>query len=84
VLSGANFISAAGDIVMIRFPKKKVPFYFNHSRDSDVRSRSQKDWKFKRFGSLWRPREGTATQRTKSYQLIRHDHLPKVKKEVLA
>jgi hypothetical protein len=44
-----NFICVAGDSVMIHFLRKKMAFYFNHSHDPDVGSKSQKVWKFKRF-----------------------------------
>jgi hypothetical protein len=33
---------------------------------------------------LRRPQEGTTAQRTNSYQPIRHGHLPKEKRKVLA
>jgi hypothetical protein len=42
VLSGASFIGAAGDRVMIHFPRKKVSFCFNSLRNLDAESRSQK------------------------------------------
>jgi hypothetical protein len=44
VHSGTNFIC-----VMIHFPRKKIPFCFNHPCYLDVGSRGQKVWKFKRF-----------------------------------
>jgi hypothetical protein len=41
MLSGASFIGAAGDRVMIHFPKK-VSFCFNHPRNPDAESRSKR------------------------------------------
>jgi hypothetical protein len=49
VLSGTSFIGAVGDSVMICFPRKKMPFYFNHPCDPDARSRSQKIGSLKDF-----------------------------------
>jgi hypothetical protein len=49
VLSGASFIGTTGDNVTIRFPRKKMPFCFNHPRDPDARSRSQKVESLKDF-----------------------------------
>jgi hypothetical protein len=42
VLSGASFIGTVGDRVTIRFPRKKVPVYFNSPRNPNAESRSQK------------------------------------------
>jgi hypothetical protein len=49
VLSGTSFIDAAGDRVMIRFPRKKVAFCFNNPCNSDAKSRSQKGGSLKDF-----------------------------------
>jgi hypothetical protein len=49
MLSGTSIISAAGDSVTIRFPKKKMHFCFNHPHDPDARSRSQKVGSLKDF-----------------------------------
>jgi hypothetical protein len=37
-----SFIGATGDRVTIRFPTKKMSFYFNHPHNPDVKPRSQK------------------------------------------
>jgi hypothetical protein len=42
VLNGTSFIGTAGDMVMIRFSRKKVHFCFNSPRNPSVESRSQK------------------------------------------
>jgi hypothetical protein len=42
VLSGTSFIGAAGNRVMIHFPRKMVPFCFNSARNPDTELRSQK------------------------------------------
>jgi hypothetical protein len=49
VLSGTSFIDAAGDRVMIRFPRKKVAFCFNNPCNPDAKSRSQKGGSLKDF-----------------------------------
>jgi hypothetical protein len=49
VLSDADFIGIAGDSMMIRFPRKKVSFYFNNPRNPDTESRSQKVESLKDF-----------------------------------
>jgi hypothetical protein len=36
VLSDASFIGTTGDSVMIRFPRKKMSFCFNHPRNPDA------------------------------------------------
>jgi hypothetical protein len=49
VLNEASFIGTVGNNVMIRFPRKKVYFCFNHPRDPDTSSRSQKVGSLKHF-----------------------------------
>jgi hypothetical protein len=49
VFSGASFIGAVGNSATIRFPRKKMHFYFNHPRDPDARPRSQKVESLKDF-----------------------------------
>jgi hypothetical protein len=40
MLSGTSFIGAADGTMMIRCPRKKMSFCFNHPCDPDVRLRS--------------------------------------------
>jgi hypothetical protein len=58
VLSGASFIGAVGDRVTIRFPRKNMPFCFNHQRNPDTESRSQKGGSLKDFEVCGIPEKG--------------------------
>jgi hypothetical protein len=49
VLSSDGFIGIADDSMMIRFPRKKVPFRFNNPCNLDAESRSQKVGSLKDF-----------------------------------
>jgi hypothetical protein len=49
MLSGTSIISAAGDNVTIRFPKKKDAFLFQPPARSGCEIEEPKDWEFKRF-----------------------------------
>jgi hypothetical protein len=84
MLSGTSIISAAGDSVTIRFPKKKMHFCFNHLHDPDARSRSQKVGSLKDFEVCGIPEKEPPHNRQKNYQLVWHDHLPDVKRKVPA
>jgi hypothetical protein len=44
-----SFICAASDSMMIRFPREKIHFCFNHLRNPDVESRSQRVGDLKYF-----------------------------------
>jgi hypothetical protein len=61
--------------------QKKVVFLFQPPTWSGHGIEEPKGWKFKRFWSPRRPREGTAAQRRKCYQPVRHGHLPEVKRK---
>jgi hypothetical protein len=76
-----SFIWMADDGRMIRFPRKKITFYFNRLRNPDADARSQgvgssKD--FKIHGVL--EKEPRSARRT-SYQADRNGYLPEVKIE---
>jgi hypothetical protein len=49
MLSGTGFIGIAGDSMMIRFPRKNVPFRFNNPRNPDAESRAHKVGSLKDF-----------------------------------
>jgi hypothetical protein len=80
VLGGASFIGAVSDRAMIRFPIKRC-FSVSTAHAIQMRNWGAKRGKFKRFWSPRCPREGTAAQRTKSYQHVWHGHLPEVKRK---
>jgi hypothetical protein len=66
------------------FPQKKMSFYFNHPRDPDVRSRSQKVGSLKDFEVCSVIEKVPLHNGQKSYQLICHGHLLEEKRKVLA
>jgi hypothetical protein len=49
MFSGISFIGTKGDSMTIHFPRKKMPFCFNHLCDPDAESRSQKVRSLKDF-----------------------------------
>jgi hypothetical protein len=79
VLSGTSFVGITGDSMMIRFPRKKVPFHFNNPRNPDAESRSQKVGSLKDFEIRDVPEKELPHTRQKSSQPVWHGHLPEVK-----
>jgi hypothetical protein len=76
-----SFMWVAGDRTMIHFPRKKITFCFNCSRNLDADARSQGVGSSKNFeihGIL--EKEPRYVGRT-SYQADRHGYLPEVKIE---
>jgi hypothetical protein len=73
-----NLIGAAGDNVTIRLPRKKMTFCFNHPRDSNARSRSQKMGSLKDFEVCSVLKKESASNGQKSYQSDGRGYLPKV------
>jgi hypothetical protein len=81
VLSGTSFIGAAGDGVTIHFPRKNVTFFFNSPCNSDTESRSQKGGSLKDFEVCGVLEKEPSHNRQKTYQPVRHGHLPEVKRK---
>jgi hypothetical protein len=77
-----QLLGAASDSVMIYFSRKNISFYFNHPHDPDVRLRSQKVGNLKDFDVHGVPEKELPHNGQKSYQPVRHDHLPDVKRKV--
>jgi hypothetical protein len=84
VLSDASFIGIVGSSMMICFPKKKMHFCFNHPCNLGMRSRSQKGRSLKDFEVCGVPEKELPHNGQKSYQPVRHDHLPNVIRKVFA
>jgi hypothetical protein len=75
-----GFIGAAGDNMTICFPRKRMPFCFNHLRDSDVRSRSQKVGSLKDF-EIHGVLEKESLRNGQKLPTRSHNHLPEINKE---
>jgi hypothetical protein len=80
VLSSAQFYRRGKRQCDDLFPQKKVPFCFINPHDPDAGSRGQKVGSLKILKSAASSRRNRCAM-DKSYQLVRHAHLPEVKKE---
>jgi hypothetical protein len=78
-----SFIWVADDVIMIRFPRKRVTFCFNLLRNPDADARSQGVGSSKDFEIQYVLEKEPISVRRASYQADQHGYLPEVKIESL-